>query len=154
MRRALVVLAVAAVAAGGALIAFGMRDHTPPKFEAHLPRLPITTSTVLLPEGTWTFGSGPAGFAVGRMHITGGPKTRRGAMPDNPLAGVVEVHSPGDATVLGRISVGATGTFRIDLPVGNYQLIGRANVDEEIDSHAFSIRAGQATAIDLVVIAT
>ena len=156
MRRVLLVLAVAAIAVSGTLIYLGARGHGTPTFEGHLTDLGTNpTTSVLLPEGTWTFGSGPAGFAVGGMYITGGPKRPKGAMPDNPLAGTVEVHHPGDSTVLEKVPVDATGRYRIDLPVGDYQLIGHApSVGEKIDSQGFTIRVGATTSVDLVALAT
>jgi hypothetical protein len=76
-------------------------------------------------------------------------------MPDSPLPGVVEVHHPGDAAVLERVNVDHQGRFRIDLPVGNYQLVGRSlNVTGPIDSQSFAIRTRQTTPTDLVVQAT
>ncbi len=49
-------------------------------------RASTTTSSIVLPEGTWTFGTGVAGFVPGRMNITGGPAHRNGQTPDEPLA--------------------------------------------------------------------
>ena len=154
MRRALLVLAVVVLGVGASLTYFGTRSDNHREVE-RLPHLPTTTSSVLLPEGTWTFGSGPAGFVVGRMHITGGPEKPNGAMPDSPLPGVVEVHHRGNGTVLERVNVDAAGRFDIDLPVGNYQLIGRSpNVGEEVGSQGFMIQVGKTTHVDLVVRAT
>jgi hypothetical protein len=156
MRRALLVAAVAVVAAGASLIYIGTRAKSHSQVE-HLPRFSTTTaSSVPLPEGTWTFGSGPAGFAVGRMHIKGGPRRPDGTTGDSPIAGTIAVHHAGDATVLEKVTVGPTGQFRIDLPGGDYQLTGRSpNVgNEEIDSRRFTISTGQTTPVDLVVIAT
>lgn len=148
MRRALLFAAV--VAAGGTLIYLGTRDHSHRQVE-HLPRLSTTTSSVLLPEGTWTFGSGPAGFVVGHMHAVGGPKTQRGTMPDSPLSGIVELHRQGDNAAVEKITVGATGRFRLDLPVGDYYLVGRpAGGSDPLNSEGFSITAGHSTPVDLV----
>jgi hypothetical protein len=158
MRRALLVLTAVVLALGGTLVYFGTRGAARPKFEEHLvDRGTNSTSTtsVLLPEGTWTFGTGPAGFAVGRMHITGGPARPNGAMPDSPIAGVVEIHHAGDNAVLERVTVGNSGRFRIDLPAGDYELIGHApNIGGEIDSAEFTISVGRTTPVDLVVSAT
>jgi len=161
MRRALLVLAVVTTAVGGTLIYFGTRSLSKSGFERHLVDLgtsgrPTTSTSVLLPEGTWTFGSGPAGFAVGRMHITGGPPRRNGMLGDSPIPGTIEVlHRDGEARVLEKVTVGATGRFRLDLPAGNYRLVGRSpNVGEEIDSQGFTINVGRTTAVDLVVQAT
>src|SRR4051794_40044964 len=60
------------------------------------PRISTTASTGMLPEGTWTFGSGPGGYVQGKMHISGGPKPDH----DQPLAGMVEVHHPDEPQVL------------------------------------------------------
>jgi hypothetical protein len=142
MRRALLIVAVVVIAAGGSLVYFGTRDGHSHGQAEHLPRLPTTTS-------------GPVGFAVGRMHVAGGPTRRNGTAGDTAIAGTIAVHRAGDATVLEKITVGPTGRFRIDLPVGVYQLVGRSsNFGDEIDSQSFTIRSGRTTSVDLVVIAT
>ncbi len=149
MRRALLVLAAVVVAVGGTLIYVGTRGHSRRQVE-RLPHLATTTSSVLLPEGTWAFGSGPAGFAVGRMYAIGGPKTQ-GTMPDSPLSGIVELHRHGDKVALEKVTVDATGKFRLDLPVGDYYLVGRpASGSDPLRSEGFSISAGHSTAVDLV----
>ena len=154
MRRVLIVFAVALVAAGGSLLYVGTRDAGHRQVE-HLPRLPTTTATVLLPEGTWTFGTGPAGVAVGRMHISGGPRLRNGAEPDSPVAGAVEVHHPGDPKVLLSVGVDTTGSFRIELPPGTYRLVARPTLRiSPFQTHDFTIDAGHTTPVDLVAIAT
>jgi hypothetical protein len=139
--RVLGVVAIALVVVGGALAYSGSRSHRRSRFEAHLP----TASTIA--EG---------GVVVGRMHISGGPRARNGAMPDEPLPGVVEVHHPRDPVVLLRVGVGVTGSFRIDLPIGDYQLVGRpANTGiDAFRSQDFRIDAAHTTAVDLVDVAT
>ncbi len=119
-------------------------------------RASTTTSSIVLPEGTWTFGTGVAGFAAGRMHITGGLPHRNGQTPDEPLAGIVEVHHPGDPTVLTRVTVDRTGTFRIDLPAGNYELVGRPDNTGIMSMHSreFAIDGGRTASVDLVDIAS
>ena len=83
------------VAVGGTLIYVGTRGHSRGHVE-RLPHLPTTTSSVLLPEGTCTFG-------------------------------IVELHRDGDKVALENVTVDATGKFRLDLPVGDYHLVGTSS---------------------------
>jgi hypothetical protein len=139
MRRGLVVLAVAVVLAGGALAYFGTRGHKAAQRKEHLP----TSSTIT------------TGFAVGRMHISGGPKMLNGKEPDSPVAGEVEVHHPGDPAIVASAGVDVTGSFRIPLPPGTYRLVARPTLMiSPFQTNNFTIRAGQNTAVDLVAIAT
>jgi hypothetical protein len=140
MRRALIVLAVAVVVAGGALAYFGTREDKAVRPDEHLPTIPTIAGD---------------GFAVGRMHVSGGPVRRKGETPDSPVEGAVEVHHPGDAAVVARVGVDITGAFRIALAPGNYRLVARpTNPISPFLSSGFSIRAGKTTAVDLVAIAT
>jgi hypothetical protein len=140
MRRVLVAVAVIVVVlAGGALAYFGTRDHKTARFEDHLP----TRSTIA------------NGLAVGRMHISGGPRMRNGKMPDSPVEGTVEVHHPGDPAVVASVGVDATGGFRIALPPGTYRLVARPALKiSPFQTNNFAIRSGQTTPVDLVAIAT
>jgi hypothetical protein len=151
MRRVWVIVAAVAIAAGGTLLYFGVHGRKQANIEHPQRPSSTTKSSVLLPEGTWPFGSGPAGFVVGHMHAVGGPKTQRGTMPDSPVPGVVELHRQGDNTLLEKIAVGTTGRFRVDLPVGDYYFVGRpASGSDLLNSSGFSITAGHTTAVELV----
>lgn len=141
-----------------AIAAFGCTSHksasVPSAASSTTTRGATTTS--ILPEGTWTFGSGGAGFAVGEMHITGGPPPRNAKQHDQPLPGIVEVHHPGEIRVLTRVTVGGSGRFNIDLPVGNYVLVGRpANRGiMSMKSAIFAIEVGRTSHVDLLELAT
>ena len=86
------------------------------------------------------------------MHITGGPKPGH----DQPLAGTVEVHHPGDPKVLTRFTVDRTGVFRIDLPPGNYVLVARPALTgiDSFRSREFAVSGGDTSHVDLVDVAT
>ena len=114
------------------------------------------TTTTILPEGTWTFGSGGAGFVAGEMHIRGGPPPRDGKVHDQPLPGIVEVHSSSNGVTLTHVRVGQSGGFNIDLPAGNYQVVGRpANSGiMSMTSKPFTIQVGRTVHVDLLELAT
>jgi hypothetical protein len=100
-------------------------------------------------------GSGGAGFVVGEMHITSGERPQSGKEHDQPLPGVVEVHHPGETRVLTRVTVGGSGRFKIDLPAGNYVLVGRP-ANRGIDgmtSAMFAIDVGHTAHVDLLEVA-
>jgi hypothetical protein len=140
MRRALLAVAALLVFGGGALAYFGTRDHKTARFEEHLPTIPSLAGD---------------GFAVGRMHVSGGPVRRNGETPDSPVAGEVAVRHPGNPTIVATVAVDVTGSFRIALPPGNYELVARpTNPISPFQTNNFSIRAGQTTSVDLVAIAT
>jgi hypothetical protein len=139
MRRVLVAVAVVVVLAGGALAYFGTRDHKTARSEEHFP----TSSTIA------------TGFAVGRMHISGGPVRRNGHTADSPVEGTVEVHHPGAPAIVARVGVDVTGGFRIALPPGTYRLVARPTLKiSPFQTNDFTIRSGQTTPVDLVASAT
>jgi hypothetical protein len=88
------------------------------------------------------------------MHIRGGRPARGGKPHDQPLPGVVEIHSlrPGVTVV----KVGLTGRFKMNLPVGNYFLIGRPGNKGimAMTSHTFAVQAGRTVHVDLPELAT
>jgi hypothetical protein len=140
MRRGLVVLAIAVVAIGGALAYVGTRDHKTAQRKEHLPGAPSLAGD---------------GFAVGRMHVSGGPVRLNGETPDSPVAGEVAVRHPRNPTIVATVGVDVTGSFRIALPPGNYELVARpTNPISPFNSDPFSIQAGRTTEVDLVAIAT
>ena len=149
MRRVIGVLIAALAACGCAAhkTAFAPNLTAPTTFQA-------TTTTIILPEGTWTFGSGGAGFVEGEMHLRGGPPSG-GKPKDQPVPGVVEVHHPGRARVLTKVTVGRTGRFKIALPAGNYELIGRPTNTGvmSMTSNVFVINVGQTVKVDLLELA-
>jgi hypothetical protein len=102
---------------------------------------------MLGPEGTWPFGSGPAGYIEGLMHVVGFG-VRPGAY--SPLAGVVEIVRPRETTVLVRIAVNRTGRFRVLLPEGEYQVIGRPNNGGMTLSVVVGVSRGRTERVDLV----
>lgn len=139
--RVLAVAAITLIGGGGALIYVGSRSHGQPPFEKHLPTRSTTSD---------------AGFAVGRMHITGGPRPPSGKVHDRPLPGAVEVHRAGDPIHLVTMPIGTTGQFRIELAAGTYQLVGlpaNSGIDS-FRSQVFTIIAGRTTPVDLVDVAT
>jgi hypothetical protein len=135
--RALGAVAVAVLVAGGALLYIGTRGHGQRQFVEH-----FGTPTTI-PGG---------GFAVGRMHITGGPRPD----DDQQLQGVIFVYRDGDRSLVMQAGVDVTGSFRINLPVGTYQLVAHPDLTgiAPFRSQGFRIEAGRTTAVDLVDIAT
>lgn len=130
-------IAVAFVVAGGALVYVGTRSHGRPEFVEH-----FGTATTI-PGG---------GFAVGRMHVTGGP----GPGPDQQLQGEIFVYRDGDPRLVMQAGVDVTGSFRINLPVGVYELVAHPEPPgiAPFRSQGFRIEAGRTTKVDLVDIAT
>jgi hypothetical protein len=140
MRRWFVGLAVVVVAAGVTLVYVGTRDHKIAQFEEHLPSIPSLAGD---------------GFAVGRMHVSGGPVRPNGETPDSPVAGEVAVRHPGNPTIVATVVVDVTGSFRIALPPGDYELVARpTNPISPFNSDPFSIQAGRTIEVDLAAIAT
>lgn len=133
-------MTVAFVVAGGALAYVGTRGHSQPKFFEH-----FGTPTTI-PGG---------GFAVGRMHITGGPPQRNGRPHDQQLQGMIFVYHDGNPTLVTQTGVDVTGSFRLNLPVGTYRLVAHPGLTgiAPFRSQGFRIEAGHTTAVDLVDIA-
>jgi hypothetical protein len=135
--RRLGAVATAAVVVGAGLIYLGTHDHGSPKVEEHLIKV---TSTV--PD---------VGFAVGRMHIRGGPVLRNGQTPDEQLQGDVFIYHDDDPSLFEDTGVDVTGSFRVNLPPGANRFVAHP-ANPEIDSfqtHA-TIRSGTTTVVDLV----
>jgi hypothetical protein len=90
------------------------------------------------------------------MHLTGDPKRPNGEIPDQQLQGAVFAYRLGDSTPVMHAGVDVAGSFRINLRVGNYQLVAHPDLTglAPFRSRAFSIEAGHTTAVDLVDIAT
>jgi hypothetical protein len=98
----------------------------------------------------------PLGTVVGYMHITGGPPRTDGKTPDQPLAGVVEVHPAGKAIIVSTATVDQTGRFRFGIPAGRYQIRGRPKNTGimAMTSKPFTVEPGRAVSVDLVEYAT
>jgi hypothetical protein len=126
--------AVALVVVGGVLIYVGTRGHGRSGFEEHP----------------------PGGFAVGKLHVVGGPKQRNGSMLDGPLPGTVTAHHSGNPGPSYEAPIGADGLFRMQLPPGDYVLGARpTNVGIEApDSQVVTIRDRQTAHVDFVILVT
>jgi hypothetical protein len=94
------------------------------------------------------------GFAEGEMHIQGGPPTKGRKPHDQPLPGVVEIHSFAKHPTW--VKIGVTGRFKIRLPVGNYVLVGRPSNKGimAMTSKTFTIEDGRTVHVDLLELAT
>jgi hypothetical protein len=98
----------------------------------------------------------PKGVAVGVMRITGGPPERGHGPRDQRLPGLVVALHPGGSRAIASVNVGETGRFRIALPPGRYQLLGRPGNSGimPVTSEPFRIEAGRTVAVDLTEHAT
>ena len=103
------------------------------------------------PEPTSTTKLG--GVAVGIFRITGGPPRRGHGPVDQRLPGLVIALHPGESRALASVNVGRTGRFRIVLPPGRYQLLGRPENRgiSPITSRAFRIDPGHTVTVDLTI---
>ena len=75
---------------------------------------------------------------------------------DQRLPGLVVALHPGESQAVASVNVGKTGRFRIALPPGRYQLLGRPENRGimPVTSEPFRIDAGRTVAIDLTEYAT
>lgn len=138
--RALGAVAVLLTLAGGALTYVGTQRHNKRPVVEHL-----GTSTTI-PGG---------GFAVGRMHITGGPPQRNGRPHDQQLQGMIFVYHDGNPTLVTQTGVDVTGSFRVNLPVGTYEFVAHPSLTGIAPFRTgASIEAGHTTVVDLVDVAT
>ena len=137
--RILTMSAVALVVAGSTLVYVGTRGHSQAPFERHLSNR-----------------SSSGGYAVGELHVVGGPARQHSVMPDSPLPGTIEAYHPGDPVDLYHLPIGANGRFRMQLAPGDYELVARptnANIDPP-NSQVVTIREGQTVHVDFVIQAT
>jgi hypothetical protein len=98
----------------------------------------------------------PKGVAVGIMRITGGPRRPGHGPLDQRLPGLVVALHPGESHVVATVNVGSTGRFRIALPPGRYELLGRPENRGimPVTSAPFQIEGGRTVAVDLTEHAT
>jgi hypothetical protein len=95
----------------------------------------------------------PGGVAVGIFRIMGGPPRPGHGPLDQRVPGLVVALHPGDSEPIATVNVGKTGRFRIALPPGRYQLLGRPENRgiDPLTSKAFRIEVGRTTAVDLTI---